>query len=172
MIETNLILHGAPHAFGQPSPDRSTVVHSDCVGIVLKQNNFATMALPFMKFLLAFRDRSQTLVRGADAKRGPFKLLTLVRGENLKKITTDSPLKIEFTCFSMGLTRNFHGKKRGPGIFCGLKGGPKNFRDKYFFAWGPPYKCLRTVPYREEFSEITKYKHIQAMYKWLTMVVT
>ena len=60
------------------------------------------------------RDRSQTLVRGGpDAKRGPLKFLTLVRGA-LKKITTDFPLKIEFTCFSMGLTRNFHGKKGGP----------------------------------------------------------
>ena len=36
-----------PHAFGQPFPDRSTVVHPDCVGIVLKQNNFATMVLHY-----------------------------------------------------------------------------------------------------------------------------
>ena len=34
-----------PHAFGQPSPDHSTVVHPDCVAIVLKQNNFGTMAM-------------------------------------------------------------------------------------------------------------------------------
>ena len=79
-----------------------------------------------------FRDRSQTLVRGPDAKRGPLKFLTLVRGA-LKKITTDFPLKIKFTCFSMGLTRNFHGKKRGPDFFffffffCGLNGGPEKF---------------------------------------------
>ena len=33
------------------------------------------------------------------------------------KITTDFPLKIEFTCFSMGLTHNFHGKKGGPEFF-------------------------------------------------------
>ena len=35
---------------------------------------------------------------------------TLVRGP-LKKITTNLLVKIEFTFFSMGLTRNFHGKK-------------------------------------------------------------
>ena len=45
----------------------------------------------------------------------------------LEKITTDFPLKIEFTCFSMGLTHNFHGEKGGPEVFCGLKGGPKKF---------------------------------------------
>ena len=59
-------------------------------------------------------------------KWGPLKLLTLVRGA-LKKITTDFPLKIEFTCFSMGLTRNFHGKK----------GGPLNF---FFVVWRGPRK--------------------------------
>ena len=68
------------------------------------------------------RDRSQTLVRGAWCKKGPLKFLILVRGA-LIKITTDFPLKIEFTCFSMGLTHNFHGKKGGPEFFCGLKGG-------------------------------------------------
>ena len=54
VIETNLILHGTPHAFGQPSPYRSTVVHPDCVEIVLKQNNFATMALPLHEFFTSF----------------------------------------------------------------------------------------------------------------------
>ena len=53
VIETNLILHSTPHAFGQPSPDRSTVVPPDCVEILLKQNKFATMALPLHKFSLA-----------------------------------------------------------------------------------------------------------------------
>ena len=61
-------------------------------------------------------------------KGGPLKFLTLVRGWP-KKITTDFPLKIEFTCFSMGLTRDFHGKKGGPEIFLRSEGGPKNFRD-------------------------------------------
>ena len=74
-------------------------------------------------------------------KGGPLNfLLTLVRGA-LKKITTDFPLRIEFTCFSMGLALNFHGKKGGPDIFCGLRGA-KTFSQKIFFALGPPYKYL------------------------------
>ena len=45
--------------------------------------------------------------------------------------------------FSMGLTHNFHGKKRVPEIFVSLKGALKNFHDNIiFFASGPPYKCL------------------------------
>ena len=59
-------------------------------------------------------------------KGGPLTFLTLVRGA-LKKITTDFPLKIEFTCFSMGLTRNFHGKKGGPEILLQSEGGPEKF---------------------------------------------
>ena len=47
---------------------------------------------------------------------GPLRFLTLVRGA-LKKITSNFPVKIEFTCFCMGLTHNFHGKKGGPEIF-------------------------------------------------------
>ena len=54
VIETYLILHSMPHAFGQPSPDRSTVVHPDCVGILLKHNNFATMALPLHEIFTSF----------------------------------------------------------------------------------------------------------------------
>ena len=63
---------------------------------------------------------------GLMQKGGPLKFLTLVRGA-LTKITTDFSLKIEFTCFSMGLTCNFHGKKGGPDFLCGLKGGPEKF---------------------------------------------
>ena len=75
-------------------------------------------------------------------KGGPLKFLTLVRG-GLKKITTDFPLKIEFTCFSMGLTCNFHVKKGGPEFFLrSERGALKNFRDKYFLHQAPPYKCL------------------------------
>ena len=55
----------------------------------------------------------------------------------MKKITTDFLLKIEFTCFSMGLTRNLHGKKGAQKFFCGLKGGLKNFRDKYLLHQVP-----------------------------------
>ena len=84
--------------------------------------------------------------KGGWCKKGPLKCLTLVRGA-LKKITTDFPLKIEFTCFSLGLTSNFHGKKGGPDFFFFFflrseGGAPKHFRDKYFLHQGPPYKCL------------------------------
>ena len=92
-----------------------------------------------LKFFSTFGDRLQTLVRGGlMQKGGPLKFLTLVRGA-LKKISTDFPLKIEFTCFSMGLTRNFHGKKGGLEIFCGLKGGgrPKIFAKNNVCFWPP-----------------------------------
>ena len=49
-------------------------------------------------------------------KGGSLKILTLVRGGPLKKnVTTNFPVKNEFTSFSMRLTRNFHGKKKGGG---------------------------------------------------------
>ena len=56
------------------------------------------------------------------------------------------PLKLESTCFSMGLT--FEILKKGGG---GLKSfevwrGPKNFLQYFFFASGTPYKCLWTDP--------------------------
>ena len=56
---------------------------------------------------------TNTCKGGLIQKGGPLKFLTLVRGAE-KKITTDFLLKIEFTCFSMGLTHTFHGKKGGP----------------------------------------------------------
>ena len=91
---------------------------------------------------------TNTCKGGLMQKGGPLNFLTLVRGAP-KKITTDFPLKIEFTCFSMGLTCNFHGKKGGPEFFCGLKGGGgwKIFAKKIFFALGPPCKYLWTVPW-------------------------
>ena len=49
-----MILHGAQHAFGQPSPGRSTAVHPDCVGIVLKQNHFGTMAMSLHEIFASF----------------------------------------------------------------------------------------------------------------------
>ena len=55
VIETSLILHGTSHAFGQPLPDRISISGSpDCVGIVLKQNNFATIALPLHDIFTSF----------------------------------------------------------------------------------------------------------------------
>ena len=52
------------------------------------------------------------LLGGPNAKMGALKILDPCK-EALKKITTNFPVKIEFTCFSMGLTCNFHGKRRG-----------------------------------------------------------
>ena len=78
------------------------------------------------------RDRSQTLVSGGGwCKKGALNILTLVRGHGALE-----------TCFSMGLTRNFHGKKGGPWIFLSSEGGTPNF----FLHQAPPYKCLWTVP--------------------------
>ena len=48
-------------------------------------------------------------------QKGAPKFFDPCKGGALNKITTNFPVKIEFTCFSMGLTRNFHGKK-GPRI--------------------------------------------------------
>ena len=82
---------------------------------------------PRQLFFRSFRDHSQTLVRGPNAKRGALKIYDPCKGA-LKKITTDFPLKIEFTCFSMGLTRNFHGKK---------------LHGKNFAVWRGPEKFSR-----------------------------
>ena len=82
---------------------------------------------------------------GSWCKKGALKIVDPCKGGGLKKIATNFPVKIEFTCFSVVLTRNFHGKK-GPWFFCGLKGAPKNFRDIFFLHQAPPYKCLWTVP--------------------------
>ena len=49
-------------------------------------------------------------------KKGALKMFDPCKGA-LKKITTNFQEKIEFTCFSLGLTRNFYGKKGGPEIF-------------------------------------------------------
>ena len=70
-------------------------------------------------------------------KGGPLKFFDPCKGGALKKITTDFPLKIEFTCFSMGLTCNFHGKNGGPEIFLRSEGGSKNFHDNYFLHQAP-----------------------------------
>ena len=59
----------------------------------------------FYEFLV-MRDCSQ---KGADAKTGALKICDPCKGGALKKNTTNFPVKNEFTCFSMGLTRNFHG---------------------------------------------------------------
>ena len=77
-------------------------------------------------------------------KRGPLKFFTLVR-RALKKITTDFPLRIEFTCFSMGLTRNFHDKK-GPEIFLRFEGGPRKIFAINIFCIRPPLQVFVKGP--------------------------
>ena len=58
--------------------------------------------------------------------------------EDLEKKYHKFLSKIEFTCFSMGLTRYFHGKK-GPEFF---KVGAKIFMIRFFCISPPPYKRL------------------------------
>ena len=67
------------------------------------------------------------LLGGLVQKGGPSKFLTLVSGA-LKKITTYFPVKIEFTCISMRLAHNFHGKK----------GSLKNVHNKISLHQAPP----------------------------------
>ena len=65
----------------------------------------------------------------------------------LKKITTNFPVKIQFTCFSMGLTRNFHGKRGALIFFFAVwMGAPKNFRDKHFLHQPPPLQVFVNGP--------------------------
>ena len=88
---------------------------------------------------------------GALCKKGALKMLTLVRGA-LKKLLQNFQKKNEFTCSSMGLSHNFHGKKGALKFFEVWRGSLKIFWDIYlfifffFFCIRPPYKCLWTVP--------------------------
>ena len=85
--------------------------------------------------------------KGGLVQKGALKIFDPCKGGGLKKITTYFPLKFEFTCFSMGLTCNFHGKKGGgPDFFAVWRGPRKIFAIKYFLHQAPPYKCLWTVP--------------------------
>ena len=90
------------------------------------------------------------LLRGADAKRGPLKFLTLVRGA-LKKNSINFLVKIEFACFSMGSTRNLYGKKGGWNSLRSERGPRKKFRDFFFLAsCSSPLTsvCGRSLRYR------------------------
>ena len=80
-------------------------------------------------------------------KGGPLKFLTLVTGA-LKKITTDFPLKIEFTCFSLGLTGNFQANEGGPEFFLRSDGGggAKKFRNRYCLHQAPPLQVFVSSP--------------------------
>ena len=61
-------------------------------------------------------------------QKGALKIFDPSKRGALKK-NTNFLVKNEFTCFSMGLTCNFHGQKGGAEIFWGLKGAPKFFCD-------------------------------------------
>ena len=78
VTETNFILHGTTHAFGQPSPDRSTVVHPNCVGIVLKQNNFATMVLPLHEVFASFYRKEFKEITKYKDSQAMYKCLRMV----------------------------------------------------------------------------------------------
>ena len=72
-----------------------------------------------------------------------------------EKNTTDFPLKIEFTCFSIGLTRNFHGKKGGPGIFfLRYEGGPRKIFVINIFCIRPPLTsvCKQSLSLRFQYT--------------------
>ena len=91
------------------------------------------------------RDRSQTLVGGGGwCKKGVLKIFEPCKG-GLEKNTTNFPVKIEFSCFSMGLTRNFFmakekkKKKKGGGVRwhflrSGAGRSPTNFAIFFFFC--------------------------------------
>ena len=81
VIETNLILHSTPHAFCQASPDHSTVVLSDCVGIVLKQNNFDTVALPLLEIFASFY--REELIEITKCKDSPAMYKMFKKGGNV-----------------------------------------------------------------------------------------
>ena len=70
-----------PHAFGQPFPDRSTVVHPDCVGIALKQYNYATMALPLHEIFDSFY--REKIHRNHQIQRQPGNVQMFNNGSNV-----------------------------------------------------------------------------------------
>ena len=88
-------------------------------------------------WISCIRDCSQTLVREAWCKNGPLKIFDLCK-EGLEKKSPQISSKIEFACSSLGLTHNFHGKKRRSEIFRGLKGeGTKFFATIFFLHQAP-----------------------------------
>ena len=79
-----------------------------------------------------------------DASSGGLKICDPCEGD-LEKITTNFPVKIEFTYFSMGLIRNFYGKNGGVEVlklFEVRRGPEKKNCKKIFCISPPPYKCL------------------------------
>ena len=54
VIETNLILQGSPHACGQPSPDRSTVVHPDVLELCSNMTTLPLWRCPLHEIFASF----------------------------------------------------------------------------------------------------------------------
>ena len=91
-----------------------------------------------MNWVNLFRDRSQKLVRkGLGAKSGALKFLTLVRGA-LK--ITKFPVKIEFSCISMGWPIIFMAK-RGLKFFEVWRGGGE-ISTLFFFLHQAPLSSV------------------------------
>ena len=104
--------------------------------------HFSSDQSPELNFIFTLiRDRSQTLVRGTWCKKGALKIFDPCKGGGLKKITTDFPLKIKFTCFSRGWPVIFMAKRDGPEIFLRSEGGPKNI-----FCIRPPLQVFVNSP--------------------------
>ena len=88
------------------------------------------------------------LLGGPWCKKGPFpgKFLTLVRGA--LKISTNFPVKIEFTCFLWGWPVIFM-EKRGDDTFWGLKGGGRKIFaifSFFFFCISPSLQVFVNGP--------------------------
>ena len=104
-----------------------------------------------------YRDRSG----GPDAKRGPLKFLTLVRGGGLKKIYKFSSKN--WVCFSIGLTRNFHGKKGVLKYFEVWRGALKKFCNQFFLHLLPLTNvCERSL---RAVNRVNRYQTIH-MFMW------
>ena len=95
----------------------------------------------FKNMFVCLRDRSQTLVKRCWCKEGALRIFDPCKGA-LKKITTIFPVKIDVSCFSMGLTRNFYGKKGAAIFFLSFflsvwMGAPKTFRGIFLHQVSP-----------------------------------
>ena len=128
-----------------------------------------------IKFLLPycmFKGPFTNTCWGPDAKRGPFKFLTLVRMGPWKKVTTNFSVKIGFTCFSLGWPIIFMAKSGALFfllLFWGLKGAKKKFHNQFFLHQAPLTSlCERSVTYCAKlFTEVLRLKQLKVMYRKL-----
>ena len=95
--------------------------------------------------LISIRVRSETLVREPDAKRGPLKVLILVRGT--LKIPQTFKWKLSFHTFLWGWPIIFFGiKGEGWSFEVSGRGGVSETFSRFYFCMRPPNKCLWTFP--------------------------